>query len=326
VIDNNPADICVSIGIAISDDNTKGVDDLVIAAISANAAAKAQGRNTYCFYEPEMQSKAEEKRRIQTMLRIAVDRNEFVLVYQPIVSLKDRRISSSEALIRWSPRGSEAIGPDVFIPIAEDSGQISNIGNWVLETVSAQVKRWEDELGFCPSIAINVSSKQLRDSRFREQFENLLGKYGIPMGMIELELTETGVMDDPETCMSELLLFRGLGVKISIDDFGTGYSSLDYLRRLPLDILKIDQSFTWGIGVSEHDEEIVRVMIGMAHAMGLKVICEGVETQEQLEFLQRHECDLVQGYLFSKPRSAAEITKLYAAELDGTFKIMDMAS
>ena len=144
----------------------------------------------------------------------------------------------------------------------------------VLETVSKQAKNWSENVGECPAIAINISSKQLKNDEFRQQFAEMLETYDIPVNKVELELTETGVMDDPEKCLEELGKLHELGVKISIDDFGTGYSSLDYLRRLPLDILKIDQSFTRGIGESENDEEIVRVMIRMAHAMGLKVICE----------------------------------------------------
>lgn len=304
------ADISVSIGIAISDDNTKDADEITTAAASAVKMAKAKGRNTYCFFKPEIQQKAKEKRRITTMLRTAADNNEFNLMYQPIVSLKEQRINSCEALIRWAPKDSEAVRPDIFIPIAEETGQIIGIGTWVLQTVFAQVKRWKDELGTCPPIAINISSKQLKNHEFREQFKNLLEKYDIPAELVELELTETAVMDDQETCLAELLLFRKLGVKISIDDFGTGYSTLDYLRRLPLDFLKIHQSFTWGIGESR-GEEIIEVMIRMAHAMDLKVICEGVETRQQLAFLQHHNCDLIQGYLFSKPRSINDITELF---------------
>ena len=194
----------------------------------------------------------------------------------------------------------------------------------MLETVSKQAKSWSDNVGESPSIAINISSKQLQNDEFRNQFSKMLDTYNIPVHKVELELTETGVMDDPETCLEELTRLKELGVSISIDDFGTGYSSLDYLRRLPLDILKIDQSFTRGIGESDHDEEIVRVMIRMAHAMGLKVICEGVETSEHLSFLQAHDCDYVQGYLFSKPKDPDEITRMIVGEVEGTYNIMEV--
>ncbi|HAK52520.1 MAG TPA: hypothetical protein DCM54_11555 [Gammaproteobacteria bacterium] len=152
----------------------------------------------------------------------------------------------------------------------------------------------------------------------------MLRVHNLPVEGVELELTETGVMEDPEKSMEELLRLHELGVSISIDDFGTGYSSLDYLRRLPLDILKIDQSFTFGIGESDNDEEIVRVMIRMAHAMGLKVICEGVETEEHLNFLKAHDCNFVQGYFFSKPRSVNDMTELLENELYGSVNVMEL--
>ena len=316
----------VSVGIAVTgvgDERTS--DELLSAANSAVADAKAQGRNTYRFFHPDMQKKAEEKKRVQIMLRSAIDNSEFKLMYQPIISLKEEKIASAEALIRWNPSDSAPITPDIFIPIAEESGQINSIGSWVLTTVIGQVKNWQENLGICPSVAINVSSKQLKNHDFREQFQSMLQIHNLPVGGVELELTETGVMDDPEKSMEELLKLHELGVSISIDDFGTGYSSLDYLRRLPLDILKIDQSFTFGIGESENDEEIVRVMIRMAHAMGLQVICEGVETKEHLDFLKEHDCDFVQGYYFSKPRSVEDMTALLEGEIDGSINIMDLA-
>ncbi len=319
-------DTSVSIGISVMSDSHEDADELLSAATAAMERAKTEGRNTYRFYRADMQRAADDKRRVQMMLRSAVDNGEFRMMYQPIVSLKEGRIYSSEALIRWFPAEGEPIRPDIFIPIAEDSGQINAIGSWVLSEVSQQVRQWKDLLGYYPSIAINVSSKQLRDAAFREQFQDILVTTSLPVSIVEMELTETGVMEDPETTLAELNQLRDLGVKISIDDFGTGYSSLDYLRRLPLDILKIDQSFTRGIGESENDEEIVRVMIRMAHAMGLRVICEGVETAEHLAFLREHDCDFCQGYYFSKPRTAESLTELLIGERDNTIDIMSGAA
>ncbi|MDA1301436.1 MAG: EAL domain-containing protein [Proteobacteria bacterium] len=322
--DGAPVTTSVSIGIAVTGSDDRDSDELISAAISALEIAKAHGRNTYRFFQPEMQKKAEEKKRVQMMLRSAIDNGEFHMMYQPIISLRDQKIATAEALIRWHPADADPIRPDIFIPIAEESGQIGNIGDWVLGSVAAQIKAWQEKLGVYPSVAINVSSKQLRSHEFRERFQDLIRHHNLPMGGVELELTETGVMEDPTTTLDELVKLHDLGVSISIDDFGTGYSSLDYLRRLPLDILKIDQSFTFGIGESEHDEEIVRVMIRMAHAMGLKVICEGVETKEHLQFLKAHDCDYVQGYYFSKPLSVDDMTDLLTAEKDGTLNVMDL--
>ena len=298
-------------------------NDLISAGLSAVENAKKEGRNTFRFYNPDMQQKAEEKRRIQILLRTAIENEEFEMNYQPIVSIREGKIASCEALIRWFPTNDEPIRPDIFIPIAEESGQINNVGSWVLSSVAQQLKRWKTQLGEFPAIALNISSSQLRDSEFRQQYVDTLARYEIPVEVIELELTETGMMEDPEKCLEELFEFHKLGVKLSIDDFGTGYSSLDYLRRLPMHLLKIDQSFTRGIGQSEHDEEIVRVMIRMAHAMGLEVICEGVETREQLEFLRQHDCDLAQGYFFCKPRSVTEITDVMVGIRSGTINLME---
>jgi EAL domain-containing protein (putative c-di-GMP-specific phosphodiesterase class I) len=192
----------------------------------------------------------------------------------------------------------------------------------VLNSVAKQIKSWQTQVAEFPPIALNISSNQLRDSEFRQQYVSILGENGIPFELVELELTETGMMEDQEKCLEELAEFHKLGVKLSIDDFGTGYSSLDYLRRLPMHLLKIDQSFTRGIGQSDHDEEIVRVMIRMAHAMGLEVICEGVETREQLEFLKSHDCDHAQGYYFSKPRTVAEITDVVLGIRNGSIDLM----
>jgi len=217
----------VSVGIAVTgvgDERTS--DELLSAANSAVTDAKTQGRNTYRFFHPSMQKKAEEKKRVQIMLRSAIDNSEFKLMYQPIISLKEEKIASAEALIRWNPSDSDPITPDVFIPIAEESGQINSIGSWVLTTVIGQVKSWQEKLGICPSVAINVSSKQLKNHEFREQFQSMLRIHNLPVGGVELELTETGVMDDPEKSMEELLKLHELGVSISIDDFGTGYPPL----------------------------------------------------------------------------------------------------
>ncbi len=312
----------VSIGISVLSKEHANADEMISAATSAMEIAKSEGRNTYRFYQADMQRKADDKKRIQMMLRAAIDHDEFKLMFQPIVSIQESRIYSSEALIRWFPREADPVRPDIFIPVAEESGQIQAIGQWVLNQVVTEVQGWQERVGYFPSVAINVSSKQLKDAGFREQFETIIRTKALPIEIIEMELTETGVMEDPEVTLAELNQLRDLGVKISIDDFGTGYSSLDYLRRLPLDILKIDQSFTRGIGSSENDEEIVRVMIRMAHAMGLRVICEGVETEEHLKFLQQHNCDFAQGYFFSKPRSAEELIDLLIREKEKTLNIM----
>ena len=314
--------VSASIGIAGMSEMKDSANDLISAGLSAVEIAKKEGRNTYRFYNPEMQQKAEQKRQIQILLRTASENDEFQMMYQPIVSIQRGEISSCEALIRWYPEGRDPIRPDIFIPIAEESGQINAVGSWVLNSVAKQIRSWQTQMTEFPPVALNISSNQLRDSEFRQQYVSILEENDIPLELVELELTETGMMEDQEKCLEELAEFHSLGVRLSIDDFGTGYSSLDYLRRLPMHLLKIDQSFTRGIGQSEHYEEIVRVMIRMAHAMGLEVICEGVETRAQLEFLRTHECDHAQGYYFSKPRTVAEITDVVLGIRNGTIDLM----
>ncbi|MFT7246488.1 MAG: diguanylate cyclase (GGDEF)-like protein/PAS domain S-box-containing protein [Candidatus Azotimanducaceae bacterium] len=299
-----------SIGIAIYQGEDVGVDTLLKSADTAMYKAKSEGGSIYRFFLPEMQKEAEEKQRIPILLDNAIKNNEFKLLYQPIVSLKDNKTRSLEALIRWSPMGADPIPPDTFITIAEECGRIADIGKWVMSTVCRQAGEWQAQ-GEYPTIAINISTKQLATSDFRELFQRELIQYGVSADHIEIELTETSVMENPDFVMEELNRFHTMGVRISVDDFGTGYSSLDYLRRLPLDTLKIDKSFTSGIGKSKSDEEIIRLMISMAHTLDLEVIAEGVETKSQLEFLIAHDCDLVQGYLLAKPCAVDSVNKLF---------------
>ena len=299
----------VSIGIATCGADGETVDSLLHAADTALYAAKDQGGGAFRCFQQDMQKGVEEKRRIQALLGNAVQNREFEMYYQPIYALRDGELRCLEALIRWTPTGAEPIGPDIFIPIAEDSGQITHIGTWVVGEVCRQLVVWREEFGRFPSVAINVSARQLATDEFRIQFQQQLKAFDIPPGVIDLELTETAVMHDPEFVLSELIHLHDLGVKISMDDFGTGYSSLDYLRRLPLDAVKVDGSFTRGIGVSKNDEELIQLMITVAHSLGLEVIAEGVETQQQLKFLQALNCDLVQGYLKCRPGTPESLTK-----------------
>jgi diguanylate cyclase (GGDEF)-like protein/PAS domain S-box-containing protein len=297
----------VSVGIAFYDADGQDVHSLLQAADTALYAAKDKGGSSYRCFQRDMQRQVEEKRRIQTLLGSAVQRQEFQLYYQPVYSVRDGSIHSMEALIRWTPGNDKPVEPNVFIPIAEDSGQMGGIGNWVISEACRQASEWREELGTYPRIAVNISTRQLATDEFRAHFQRQMQVHRVPAGVIDLELTETAMMNDPEFVMAELTQLHDLGIRISIDDFGTGYSSLDYLRRLPLDFVKIDQSFTRGIGVSRNDEELIRLMITMAHTLGLRVIAEGVESREQEEFLEGLDCDLVQGYFHCPPRPGPEV-------------------
>lgn len=300
--------VSTSIGIALLHPAVATSSELMKNADIAMYVSKSEGRNTWRFFAPHMLAEAESIQRIQMALNNALEQDEFVMHYQPVVSMTDRTVHHAEALIRWNPRGEDPISPDIFIPIAEETGKINEIGSWVLLHVFKQVAAWRDHYGQCPRVAINVSTKQLASSHFRELTRRYLAQYAIPPSAIDLELTETGVMDDPETVREELEALHDMGIHISVDDFGTGYSSLDYLRRLPIDQVKIDKSFTQRISESEHDREIIRVILAIARTLNLTVVAEGIETEEQLQFLLDNDCDFGQGLLFSAALDAVSMS------------------
>mgnify|MGYP003672073827 CR=1 FL=1 len=303
----------LSIGIAIMDPDIelRSASELLKRADAAMYNAKLAGGGGYLFFEPDMHKAALNKRRIQKLLEQAIPKQELFLQYQPIVKLSDSSIKGAEALLRWRPDDGEPVPPDVFVPIAESSGQIKEIGIWVVDEVCRQLADWHRRYDTWHNVAVNISTRQLRTDEFRKAMQEALREYSVPAEHLELELTETGVIDDPKFVMSELNRIHDMGVRISIDDFGTGYSSLDYLRRLPLDYLKIDRSFTLDIGHSERAEELIKVMIAIAHTMGLQVIAEGIETQAQLQFLQQLHCDFGQGFLFSRPTTLAQSAAIF---------------
>ncbi|MEH6346599.1 MAG: EAL domain-containing protein [Bermanella sp.] len=301
----------ISIGIAIFDENTMALDELTKAADTAMYAAKHEGRNNFQFFDPEMQKRAEEKNKIQITLHQAMHNNELSMFFQPKVDISLNKIVGMEALIRWTTLDGRRIPPDVFIPIAEESGQILELGEWVFKQVCQQITKWKKVAGFNDLvISVNVSAIQLKTGNFHELVKASLEEFDISPHQLDLELTETAVMSNPQQCITELEAIHKLGVQISIDDFGTGYSSLNYLKRFPIDTLKIDRCFIKDIGEDKYDEEIIKVMVAIGHTMGIKVVAEGVETQQQLEFLRSIGCDQGQGYFFSKPMDAAAATEV----------------
>lgn len=305
--------ITSSIGVALYDCYTLGMADLIKQVDVALNEAKEQGRNNCQVFIQNMRHEMIEKRRIQMMLQRAVSSNELFLLYQPKISLKRKRIVGCEALLRWLPKDEALMNPATFIPIAEESGQIVEIGEWVLDAACQQMRGWKTLGGKGFVVSINVSTRQLRAGTFHGLVEASLKKYSIDPAMLEIEVTETGVLDDERNIIGELEKIHNLGVNISIDDFGTGNASLDYLRKLPFDILKIDRSFVSDIGVDEQDEELIRVIMAVSKTMNLSVIAEGVETVEQITFLANNHCDLMQGFYFSKPVSPKLITELLEA-------------
>lgn len=312
--DSTKINITFSIGIAILSDKLSSLEDLIKAADTAMYVAKAEGRNNFKLYAASMQTQSEQKQRIQTLLQRAIPDNELSLVYQPKISLATKRMTSCEALLRWKPANQPSINPAVFIPNAEESGLIFEIGEWVLNTACRQISEWTalpEFLGM--SVSINVSIRQLGRRKFYPLIKAALKKYKIPPHEIEIEITETGVMEHIERVIDELKKIHALGVKISIDDFGTGNSSLELLRKLPLDILKIDRSFIMDIGEDKQNEEIIHVMLAVAKTLELEVVAEGVETLEQMVFLSQANCEVIQGYYFSKPVSAIQLGKFISA-------------
>jgi EAL domain-containing protein (putative c-di-GMP-specific phosphodiesterase class I) len=248
-----------------------------------------------------------EKLQLNTDLRRAIERGEFVLHYQPKVDLRDGRIHGVEALLRWKHPQRGMVPPAEFVPALEDSGLILPVGEWVLGEAARQLGTWHGAGLESVPVAVNLSAKQFRRRDLDALIRGVLAVSRVPAGLIELEITESCLMDEPEEALRLLGNLRAAGLKISVDDFGTGYSSLSYLTRLPLTALKIDRSFVRDVATSSEAASIVRAVIDMAHNLGFTVIAEGVESYEQVAFLRRHGCDLGQGFLFGPPMSAAEM-------------------
>ncbi len=310
-IDGHELFVTCSIGISFYPKDGEDAETLLQHADAALYRAKKQGGNNAQFCTAEMNAKALQRLTLENELRHALKRQEFLLHYQPRVNLHSGEITGMEALVRWQhPKQGLLIPPGGFIPVAEDSGLIVPLGAWVLHTACAQNKAWQTA-GFKPvCVAVNLSARQFRQQDLVELVTRTLQETGLDAAYLELELTESMVMQDVETTIVTLTRLKEVGVKFSIDDFGTGYSSLSYLKRFPIDFLKIDQSFVRDLNTDPDDAAIVKAIISMAHDLGLKVIAEGVETQEQKSFLQLGHCDEMQGYLFSKPVPAKELELL----------------
>ncbi|KQQ89108.1 EAL domain-containing protein [Massilia sp. Leaf139] len=302
--------VTCSIGVAVYPSESTDADTLIEHADIAMYRAKKLGRNNFQFYTPAMNEESLERVRIESALRNAVERNEFVLHYQPQLDMKTGKVCGMEALIRWHSPELGMVPPSRFISIAEETGMIVAIGAWVLRTACAQNKAWQDA-GFDKlRVAVNLSARQFGAADLIENLASVLAETGLEPKYLEIELTESLFMSDITPAVELLHKIKALGVNLSIDDFGTGYSSLSYLSRFPIDVLKIDRSFVADITRDANDEAIVTSIIALAHNLKLAVIAEGVETGEQLDYLRRHGCDEMQGYYFSKPLPAGEFEQL----------------
>jgi diguanylate cyclase (GGDEF)-like protein/PAS domain S-box-containing protein len=306
--------ISASVGIAMYPEDGDNADILMRNADAAMYYAKGLGRNNYQFFTKALSTKIAEQVELENRLLKAVSQNEFKLLYQPKISLKTGRIVGAEALLRWHHPENGLVSPEVFIPVAEDMGLIKVIGQWVLREVCHQNKQWQ-VAGLLPiPIAINVSAVELKRANYLQQVSKVLIQTGLAPQYLELEVTETVAIDGDEAGIRDLLALKEMGVKLSIDDFGTGYSILSYLKRLPINTIKIDKSFVRDIKVDANDAAIVTAIIKMSHSLNFKVIAEGVETIEQLQFLKEFECDEIQGFYFSQPLTTEEMYDLLKAE------------
>ena len=306
-IKDQEINISASIGIAVFPDDGDDEETLLKHSDTAMYHAKENGRNNFQFFAPVMNRLAAEKHSLSTRLRHALKLDELLLHFQPLVDMGSGKLSGLEVLLRWRHPERGLISPLEFIPLAEETGLIVPIGEWVFKSACMQIKTWQEQGYEVPTLAINLSVRQFREKSLVENLSRILAESGVEGRQIELEITESILMGNTNETIAMLRKLKELGIKISIDDFGTGYSSLNYLKRFPVDKLKIDRSFVQDITSDPDDATIVTAIVALAHSLQLEVVAEGVETAEQLEFLARLGCDQYQGYFFSKPLPAKEI-------------------
>jgi diguanylate cyclase (GGDEF)-like protein len=308
-IDGHQIAVGSSVGIAMAPQDGSTPDVLMKNADMALYRAKSEGRSTYHFFEKDMDAQIQKRRMIEAGLRAALANNELRLVFQPLVGLKENRVTCLEALLRWT-HNDVAISPVEFIPIAEETGLIVPIGEWVLREACATAVRWPGT----PRVAVNLSPVQFKSKRLFETVHAILADTGLPPTRLELEITESLLLTDNEQTLHTLHRLRAIGIRISMDDFGTGYSSLSYLRAFPFDKIKIDRSFMRDLESRGDSLAIIKAVIGLGHSLGMSTTAEGVETEEQLEAVREQGCNEVQGFLFSPPLEPSQVLSLLARE------------
>ena len=309
LLDGHEAFIGASIGITIFPADGDSATILLRNADVAMYRAKDAGRNEYRFFTKAMEAQALNRMGLENDLRYALERNQLFVHYQPIVDFQSERVIYAEALLRWRHPTRGLVPPDEFIPLAEETGLIKSLGEWVLRTACAQAQAWQAMDLPVFGVSVNLSSGQLKPEFARDTVATVLEETGLSPDLLTFEITESLIVEDAEEAITYLHAIREMDVGLSIDDFGTGYSSLSYLKRLPVDSVKIDRSFVHDVTVDPEDASLAETIIALAHNLGLKVIAEGVETKEQLDFLKSRGCDLYQGYYFAKPMSAKEFQK-----------------
>ena len=310
-VDSHELALSVSVGVCTYPAGGEDAQQLLSSADIAMYRAKEQGRNRYCFYSEDLNDLSEERLALEAGLRHALERGEIEVFYQPKVDFQDGRVNGVEALIRWRHPEKGLLMPDRFVPLAEEIGAIIPIGYWTLRRVCERVRHWQ-ELGISLPVAVNLSASQFHEPRLVTELAAILKATGVPAGFIELEITESMVMRDTDRAVSIMESLRRMGVRISIDDFGTGHSSLGYLKRFPVDRLKVDRSFVRDLPHNGDDVAITRAVIAMAHSLKMSVVAEGVEHQEQFDLLRAEGCDEFQGYYCARPMEEADLLKFVA--------------
>jgi diguanylate cyclase (GGDEF)-like protein len=315
VLGGHEITVTMSIGVAVYPDDGGDVETLLKSADMAMYFAKRQGRNGFQFYTEAMHSAALERLTMENCLRRALELGEFSVHYQPVMDIATGEVSGVEALARWHSAQLGDVSPAEFIPLAEETGLILPIGDWVLRTACAQCKAWRDAGIALPRVAVNISVLQFAQDGFAEHVAAIVAEAGLEASALELEITESLLMKDGEAALITLRELKDLGVHLAIDDFGTGYSSLSYLKQFPIDRLKIDRTFVCAVNTDPQDQAIATAVIAMADSMHLEVTAEGVETEGQLQFLSEHKCKEAQGYYLSRPLSAPQAGTFLRQEL-----------
>jgi diguanylate cyclase (GGDEF)-like protein len=318
VLDKIELFLSVSVGVAWVREGDGDIFSLLTHAETAMSAVKQKGGNGYRIFDADMLSGSAERIALESDLRFAIERNELWVAYQPCVKGANGRVVSAEALLRWRHPRLGPIGPDRFIPIADESGMIIELGEWVMREACRECRRWHDMGMSGMFVSVNVSAVQFAQPRLIESVRRALEDAGLEPAGLQLEITESSLMQDAETAVAMLRAFKNMGVRVAIDDFGTGYSSLAYLKRFPVDVIKVDQSFVRDLCEDEENAAIVRAIIVLARSMRLHVIAEGVESSSQVDALRTDGCDFFQGYLFGRPVAAAEFRAALACPADGS--------
>jgi diguanylate cyclase (GGDEF)-like protein/PAS domain S-box-containing protein len=313
-VQGHTLDVTCSLGISIFPDHGADAETLIKNADAAMYCSKDCGRNNYRFFTEDMNARVMERLTLERSLRLALEKKELFLVYQPQMDIRTGQIIGLEALLRWQHSELGLVSPDRFIKIAENSGLIIPIGEWVLRTACSQVRQWQDEGLLAVPVSVNVSAVQFRQEGFQDLVGKVLQESRLASQYLELELTESMLLSNAQVTFSVLQELRTMGLKLAIDDFGTGYSSLSYLKQFPFSKLKIDRSFIREVAVNPDDAAITAAIIAMARKLSLKVLAEGVETEEQMAFLRSHQCDEIQGYYFSKPLDAVKAREILRAD------------